>query len=331
MIVPSRVRRRFDACSVHLDKVVETVKSTISTYCDKHGYAFIGRTKALESVAEKIETGRFKKWSDLDDFYGCAIVIPLLTEEDKVVNFLRDQFVLVEIKQRGSTQKAPDVFRFEATRFWGRLKPTALADPAEPRFAITFEIQIRSAFEHAWGVTTHAIYKSGKVSWKAKRLVAQLKAAVEQLDSLVLSFDEATRSIVEHEYQEIAIQRKIAERLSALADAGSIPETVVPKDWSRLAENIYSLLRKSSKCPRKHSEFSGFMLNALTSFESEIRALGNDGIPLSISLFQFAFGVLARDGYLDTLDGFFPLITEELKGFYPAVEAFSPYCFDFEK
>jgi ppGpp synthetase/RelA/SpoT-type nucleotidyltranferase len=87
------------------------------------------------------------------------------------------------------------VFRFDCTRFIGRLRSPD-ENTRSPIYDIPFEVQIKSAFEHAWSATTHLLtYKSSEVNWSKLRLTAQLKAAVEQLDTLVLSFEDATKYI----------------------------------------------------------------------------------------------------------------------------------------
>ena len=85
MIVPHRVSRRFRDVEPFLETVSATVRETVLGYCEKQGFAYVGRVKTLDSLAEKIETGRFGKWSDLDDLFGCAVVIPTLAEEDEVL------------------------------------------------------------------------------------------------------------------------------------------------------------------------------------------------------------------------------------------------------
>jgi ppGpp synthetase/RelA/SpoT-type nucleotidyltranferase len=156
MIVPSAISRRFLELGPQLEILAEQVRDTVSRFCERCNFAYVGRIKKLESLAEKIETGRFCKWSDLDDLFGCAIVIPTLDQEDGVLEFLRGVFIEIQTKRRGSTLKSPDVFRFETTRFVGRLNPISDLEPNKPLYGVSFEVQVRSAFEHAWSVTTHA-------------------------------------------------------------------------------------------------------------------------------------------------------------------------------
>lgn len=120
----------------------------------------------MESLTEKIESGRFSRWFDLADLFALAIIIPNLKYEDKVIKFLRRNFELVELRHRNRTWKNPKIFSLDSTRFIGKMKETSLSEPNENILNIQFEAQIRSAFEHAWVVTTHDIaYNSLTIDW----------------------------------------------------------------------------------------------------------------------------------------------------------------------
>ena len=73
-------------------------------------------------------------------------------------------------------------------------------------YNITFEIQVKSAFEHAWAVSTHdLVYKSPEIDWKRLRLAAQIKANVEQLDTLILAFEQTSAIIQENHSPDLNI------------------------------------------------------------------------------------------------------------------------------
>ena len=181
MIVPASVLQKHKYVRPYLEKLGQHVRDVVGGYCDRKGYAYAGRAKSSESLAEKIETGRYAKWSDLDDLFACTIVIPTLTDEPEVLEFLRQAFTEDRLERRGSTLKDPAVFRFDTTRFIGCLGPSEIE--RNPVLAtMKFEVQVRTAFEHAWSVTTHALtYKAGQVNWRHLRLAAQLRSAIEQL------------------------------------------------------------------------------------------------------------------------------------------------------
>jgi hypothetical protein len=225
---------------------------------------------------------------------------------------------------RTDAPKPPDVFRFEATRFTARLRAVGGADPSETLYRTKFEVQIRSAFEHAWSVTTHAIYKGGQTGWKVRRLAAQLKAAVEQLDSLVLGFEASSDRIVEHEWPEVDVQARILEKFSTLFEKNKIPELMVPKDWSRFCENFYKLIGASSRAPRHREDRVCWILESMECFEKELESPGFGGIPVSLSLLQVVFGILATHGIITPpLFKFCPLVTDGLVEFYPKTSVFS--------
>jgi ppGpp synthetase/RelA/SpoT-type nucleotidyltranferase len=310
---------------MELQELEKEVRQTVSQYCLQRGFAYAGRPKTLESLAEKIETGRFGKWSDLDDFYGCAVIVPTLEHEADALGFLRRAFLEMSIKARGSTNKPPDAFRFESTRFIGRLNPIRTSDAGLPRYNTNFEVQIRSAFEHAWCATTHALaYKAGKIDWRNQRLAAQLKAAVEQLDQIVLGFERAADAIVEHAWAPVSLRRKIAEAFAEYVATGRVPAELAPKDWSRFADNLYSLINAGRKVP-KHTVGDEQLVNeAISCLEKAIPADPRT-VPHSLSLLQFSFGVMANAGIVTPpLRNFCPLITDELAILYPAVSGFSP-------
>jgi ppGpp synthetase/RelA/SpoT-type nucleotidyltranferase len=320
MIVPLMVRQLFDTASPYVVELSRRVTETVFNYCCDHGYAFSSRPKTVESVAEKIETGRYRRWSDIDDLFACTVVIPTLAEESKVIDFLGRAFHTGSVRRRHDTRKAPDVFRFEATRFIGHLHRPAGIDPKEPLFALPFEIQVRSAFEHAWSATTHAlVYKSPRVDWRRLRLAAQLKAAVEQLDSLVLAFEESVGHIESHHWPEIAARTKIVDCYSQLVDDGKIPRELAPKDWSRFAENVWNLLRATRRTANP-GELEALANQWLNIIRSELDAMSQDEVPRSISIFQFTLGVLAKEKIVGgVLQSFYPLVTPELVLLYSDV------------
>ncbi len=194
MLYPSVLKRKYDEYKPLVEKVAKKVKQTLSKFCeDRPKYAFISRIKTIESLAEKIETGRFAKWSDLDDLFACTVIIPTLSHEKVVKEFCQKAFKITRIVKRGQNQKSPDIFRFDSTRIYAQLRNNEdiVPDNELSIYKIIFEIQIQSAFEHAWLVSTHDIvYKSSDIDWRKLRLAAQIKATFEQLDMLILAFEQ---------------------------------------------------------------------------------------------------------------------------------------------
>lgn len=321
MTIPAQLQQKHDLVKPYIDLVAGRVKDVVVALCDDAGFAYLGRTKELSSLAEKIETGRFSAWGELDDLFACAIIIPTLGDEPGVLEYLRANFIQLECKVRGSTMKDPAVFRFDATRFVGRLNPAASPDANAEIFKISFEVQVRTAFEHAWSVTTHALaYKSANVDWRHMRLAAQMRAATEQLDQVVAGFENNATFIAEQVWPEVAVQQNIYKFFIEHFDAGRLPTEVAPKSWGRFCENLLKLLLSSTE--RRPKDITSHATGGLEHIDQEIRLTGTEKFPRSLSLIQFCAGALARTGFINRpLRKFVPVITPELTALYPAISA----------
>lgn len=323
MIVPPLVTSKIEFARPYLEAVGSKVKDLVLAHCERHGFAFMSRHKEAESLAEKIETGRYENWSDLDDLFACTIVVPTLTYEEPILEFLKTTFLEVVTRKRGSSQKDPSVFRFDSTRFIGKLRPPSSDDASEEVFKILFEIQIRTAFEHAWSVTTHALsYKAQQVDWRNLRLTAQLKASVEQLDNLILGFEESAKFISEHYWPEVQAMKNLEQFFAGEIRKGAIPQEVQPSNWTRFCENVVSLLKSSNRRERgvRPDQLAD---EAITVLHTEISTLTLSSFPRSISLLQFVFGVLAKTRTINApFHRYYPVVTRELVELYPGVAGF---------
>ena len=81
MIVPVNVRQLFDDASPYVVVLDKRVTEAVFSYCMREGFAFSAHPKTIESVAEKIETGRYRRWKDIDDLFACTVVIPTFTRQ----------------------------------------------------------------------------------------------------------------------------------------------------------------------------------------------------------------------------------------------------------
>jgi ppGpp synthetase/RelA/SpoT-type nucleotidyltranferase len=317
MSIPQRLRQRFNECQPLLDRVERDVKQTLQRFCEERGYALVSRRKGIRSLAEKIETGRFSSWSEIDDLFACTIVVPTLAHEREVIQFCSEVF-LIELKQRGGTPKSPREFRFDSTRITAHLKRPEPAQQKDAIAKMAFEVQVKSAFDHAWSVSTHALtYKSNIVDWRRQRIAAQIKAVVEQLDTLLLAFERAIPVVDESPYQPLQDQALIAQSVEALFEAGLLPSELRPKDLSRFSENFYALLRSSSKRPETPI--------ALNHVRSAIESTPRDKVPRSLSLLQYFSAILFEmDVIAVPLKRYRLHITEELLTLYPTLSVLEP-------
>lgn len=313
MIIDAQIKIKYEIQLPYFEFIQNYLDQTLMNYAKKKLYAYSSRIKAIDSICEKIESGRFSSWSDLDDFVGCVLIIPNLSYEDDVLQFLGDTFKKYDIKKKGTTFKSFDSFRFDSTRFIGTIKPET-EDKISQIHSIKFEIQIRSAFEHAWSVTTHDLaYKSETIDWKVLRLAAQLKSSVEQLDMISLGAKEVSKNITISKWPEVDIKIELLKFLKEQFENGNIPRDLEPKDFSRLLDNIYPLIVQNLSIwkPRKWI----FELKAiLKKIESRIITMSDTKFPISLSLFQLLFGILVQE----------KIVTDEniLKTFFFKPESF---------
>jgi ppGpp synthetase/RelA/SpoT-type nucleotidyltranferase len=326
MIYPSILDRQYEQYLPFVKEVAKRVRETMLNFCDSNGYALTCRIKTIESLAEKIETGRFEKWSKLDDLFGCTAIIPNLSQEQQVVKFCQDTFQVTQIVKRGQNKKSPDTFKFDSTRIYARLK--SVEDPNIDNllsiFTVIFEIQIKSAFEHAWAVSTHdLVYKSSVIDWKKLRLAAQIKAIVEQLDTMILAFEQISPAIQESDYPEIKIKYQIAAATLELFELNKIPEELKPKDMTRFCDNLYGILLSSKKEDK--------VQEVIKSIKTKINETPSKQIPRSISLLQYFLAILVEaEIIILPLDKYYFHITSELLALYPIFQDSVDLIFEYE-
>jgi ppGpp synthetase/RelA/SpoT-type nucleotidyltranferase len=301
MILDSKISSKYKLYLPYFEFIQGTLDQTLMNYAKKHLFAYTSRVKKLDSISEKIETGRYSSWVEIDDFIGCILIVPNLSYEEEVIDFLKNAFIEINLRKKGSTFKNFDTFRFDSTRFIGKLIPPN-QEVSEDIYDIKFEIQIRSAFEHAWSVTTHDLtYKSKNIDWKVLRLAAQLKASVEQLDMIALSAKDVNKQITSYKWPEIDIKIKILNFLKENFENGKIPNEIAPKDYSRVVDNLFSLIKKKLSVwqPRKVSR----ELNKIfKNIDTELSILNSKGFPMSLSLFQVVFGIFLKYKVIDLED-----------------------------
>src|ERR1700723_2387375 len=84
MIIPREIRQKISDHVLQIDEVETRVLATLRPFCSKYGFVFDARRKSIESLSEKIETGRFQSWSTLDDLFACTVAVPLPADEESV-------------------------------------------------------------------------------------------------------------------------------------------------------------------------------------------------------------------------------------------------------
>jgi hypothetical protein len=328
MGVPITVARFYNATRTSVAEVEAFLRPSLQRFCDQHNYILSIRSKELTSVSEKFEMGRFRSLSAIDDLLAALVVIPTVSHEPGVVEFLREILVPVDEKLRNRTQKAPDTFRFDASRFVGRMRPQEGLQYQLGTTRMLCEVQIRTAFEHAWMVVTHdLVYKSDSTDWRKHRLAAQLKASVEQIELLIGTFDASAAALPVSAHPETDAKTRIVDTFKEWATIGLIPAELLPGSWSRFAENVYALVasyrRNRFAVPAGVDELLDAIGNGLRS--------GAMQPPLSGSLFQMVIAAVAHGRVRDGSIGQYQIVpSQELSDLYGVTEIPSTVELDWE-
>lgn len=273
MGAPRSVRDRYAQDVGALGQLQRYVRGTLAPWCgdSTRKYGLDGRVKSVESVAEKLCTGRLSRWDELDDLVAFTVIVPTRSHEAAVLAKLSASFATTDTRDRARTRKRPEIFRFDATRWYGAVqdKPWPPQLPESLR-DVVFEIQIQTAFENAWSTVTHdLVYKGAGVDWQRRRLAAQLKAVVEQLDLLIETFESAATAIPVSLDDESEAHAELLVIFRALETDKLVGVDVVPQSWQRFAECVYSLARHRT---RRASEAAALATELSSAFDSAVRA-----------------------------------------------------------
>jgi ppGpp synthetase/RelA/SpoT-type nucleotidyltranferase len=323
---PESVRDAFNRAAPLVADTQRYVRDTLKPYCRDQHYIFTDRRKTLQSLSEKLEGGRSRAWSELDDLYACTVVVPVSSHESSVVRKLQASFREHSSRSRSQTKKAPDVFRFDGLRWYGFLRDEA-ARLRQPGVGLQmFEVQVITAFEYAWITVTHdLVYKSNNVDWQRQRLAAQLKAAVEQIEVLIAAFDTASSVVRESPWPENEAKALIIKRCQMLFDDRLVPETLHPANWRRFADNFYALVRSFES---KEHKLRVAVTQLLDAIDADLRGAAPLDLPVSGTFFQYVLSVVSRPGTPGHLDEFTVVPSRELTDLYRLPQLAKAFRFD---
>jgi hypothetical protein len=323
---PEGIRQAFDRVQPLLADIQRYVRETLEPYCRARNYIFFDRTKDLDSLSEKLETGRYSAWSELDDLYACTIVVPVSAHEDGVLRKLDSSFDRHRVRSRSEAKKAPDVFRFDGIRWYGRLRPEAAAQRQPGVGKVLFEVQVVTAFEYAWITVTHdRVYKADNADWQKDRLAAQLKAAVEQIEVIIAAFDTAAVAVLESPWPDSEARTAIIDRCKLLFSDGLVPVTLEPKSWRRFADNFVGLIRSFQRDPEK---LKSTVVSILDIMDSDLRRADPVSLPVSGSLFEYVLSIVSRTDTPGDLRRFTVVPSRELSDLYELRDIPKPFVFD---
>ncbi|MCJ2164642.1 MULTISPECIES: RelA/SpoT domain-containing protein [unclassified Pseudodesulfovibrio] len=250
------------------------VSGILKDYAEQNKWSFSERVKEEISFAQKIEMGMYSSIEEIDDFYGCEIVVLNLKDIDTAKKFIYNSFNV--INERPKKLVSADSFFFDGIRLYARLKER-VAGP-KPYSWMTFEVQIKTLLEKAWGEATHDFtYKCKEVKWGKERLVYQLKAILNHADIMFSEIETVsdiclpTASSITHDNVN-NVTKWILDNWN---------ESACPDNMKRLSETIVNLCKTYNldfdslkKIVAKHREINGIQED-LSIYSSILQAVFN--------------------------------------------------------
>lgn len=251
----------YRALQSKIDKALMSVKAPT--------WHYESRVKAEESFALKVESGRVPDPANLEDFFACTLVVPNSTVIPMAVAAVESAVRVRHRRPPSShrTRKRPAEFVFDDLRLYC-FRGNDGSRPHEPLDELTFEVQIKTFLQHAWGVATHDLsYKTDDIRWGKQRIVAHVRAAVEYAEISLLQAQEMSNGpgldLIGEEAEQAA---NLVELLKALW-----PRDRLPANLKGLADTLLPIMREAQ-----------ISLEALRdSLEAEFG--DRSGLPLNLS------------------------------------------------
>lgn len=262
-------------------RLAQDVDARLRPKVEDEGWFFRGRVKDLESFALKLETGRVQDPERSEDFYGCTIIVRTAAEIAAAEELVTSNYDVLQRRPSddGETHKASSSFVFDDLRLYVQ-QPESTTGRDLDLDGLPFEIQIKTILQYAWGVATHDLtYKSDSVSWPRERIAYQVKAMLEHAEVAIA------------EAQVLAGARALAKEDRLTTDVAKVievvtsvwPETQLPNDRKRLAENVSGLLRMCGIIPenlsgliQKERNRIGLLPSDLSPYAFILQALANN-------------------------------------------------------
>lgn len=203
---------------------------------------YTSRIKDMQSFALKIETGRYQNPGELEDMFGCTIIVENQTKISEAEKLIRELFDFHNRRPKdlAHTSLRPSSFEFDGLRLYVRWKdspelpPTGLA-------GLLFEVQIKTFLQHAWGIATHdLVYKPDELDWNTSRIAYQVKAMLEHAETSIAAAKVlAMEPSLKKEDDET---KKLGAVIVWLRQIWKDTD-LLPRDLRRLAENLLNLAK----------------------------------------------------------------------------------------
>lgn len=240
MKIPGSIRTVYEDGLAINRRLQEKVRERVLNLKDK-GWHYEDRIKSQESFALKLESGRCPDPRQMEDYFGCMLVVQNGAEIKRAEELIAKEFTLVERRPEDPyfTMKGSDSFRFDDLRLYVRWRD----DPQLPQTGlegVVFEVQVKTFLFHAWAIATHDLtYKTDAVDWGKERIAFQIRAMLEHAEVSIMEAE--TLSAGEGLRRTNAVIRDIQEAIVMLKANWEVND--LPVDLRGLAANVSDLCK----------------------------------------------------------------------------------------
>jgi ppGpp synthetase/RelA/SpoT-type nucleotidyltranferase len=203
MKIPGTLTNYYEEIHPVLERMREFVKPRILEVSNKYNASYIDRIKSIESILVKAEKeGLEFPLSQINDLFGCAVIVPNSKHISIVSSEIESLFVVVQKRQRALK---PIEFDYNDLNLTLKISSRDVRedDPIRERL---FEVQIKTLLQEAWSKAGHdIIYKAKKKTWGITRVASQLRALLEMADAVLANLEVSATVLQEQkEYEQFA-------------------------------------------------------------------------------------------------------------------------------
>jgi len=183
-MIPTQLSASFATFAHNLRALKERVDSILRTFAEEQDGQYTSRVKSIDSIFEKAVLGYYSKLNEIEDLFAATVILPTAPIGAALTEFtqsLSGHFTVLEV--RSNRTRRPSEFIYDDLHYILKLKDSALL-LNKSLLTFSFELQVKSYLQHGWAKATHnTIYKAINESWRASRVAAQTRAAVEMIEA----------------------------------------------------------------------------------------------------------------------------------------------------
>jgi ppGpp synthetase/RelA/SpoT-type nucleotidyltranferase len=203
-MIPTQLSASYTTIAHNLRALKERVDSILKAFAEEQDGQYSSRVKSIDSIFDKAILGNYRQLDEIEDLFAATVILPTAPIGEGLTAFtqsLTGHFTVLEV--RSNRTRRPSEFIYDDLHYVLRLKDSALL-LNKSLLVYSFELQVKSYLQHGWAKATHnTIYKALNESWRASRVAAQTRAAVEMIEAALATGESLLPNDAEQKYTPI--------------------------------------------------------------------------------------------------------------------------------